>query len=76
MANLKSIVKVQRPIHTIDAHAGLLVYNAGRDKQVQQGATKKVLDAMGSEDKMFFHAIWHPATLTWEIGAPAPWQEW
>ncbi len=76
MANLTSIVKVQRPVHTTNPDAGIMVYNAGRDKMVEQPATSQILAAMGAEYKMFFHAVWHPATLQWEIGEPTKWQNW
>ena len=71
----QTIVKVQRPIATTTDPV-LLVYNAGRDKTTQQAPVAKTIAKMGDEFKMFFYATWIPADREWDIGEPAPWQDW
>ena len=71
----QTIVKVQRAIITTTDPV-LLVYNAARDKLTEQPPEAKVIIKMGNEFKMFFYAIWDPTMSQWEIGEPAPWQDW
>ena len=75
------IVKVQLPLVTSKSVIQAYVYDEKRTIEGEFPVTKKLVDEMNGEFKMFFYATMIPnrtpkGTYSISLEEAAPWQEW
>jgi hypothetical protein len=73
-----TIVKVQRPVFEggEDCLGQLLVYAEGRKMMTHIARHPAIMEALGTDAKGHFEAVWSSGREGWTIGARVPDENW